>query len=249
MVEPATRPNTGRKGTNGSPPIRGSSQSGAIMRFEKTAHSISTKCATCPICNTSVRRLERHMAKAHGAVKLQSCHDSDKPAALVKDALAQQALTPTHTANQEDQQSERKQAALHVCPVCAVQVKSLEKHAKKTGHGRTVGPPFDKEVARSKRLSKRPADMFQCLQCRAKFPNATQLGSHVAGGHGNRAFQKLVYHARSRTVKVPPEGPPNAVIERPSNMDAKHGWGGSFRDNGQFGSYPSYDGMDDESFA
>lgn len=39
------------------------------------------------------------------------------------------------------------------------------------------------------------------------------------------------------------------VVEKPNNLDSKYGWGGSFRDNGEFGSYPLHDGMDDESFA
>ncbi len=35
--------------------------------------------------------------------------------------------------------------------------------------------------------------------------------------------------------------------DRDAAMDAKYRWGGSFRDHGQFGSYPSHDNMDDES--
>lgn len=37
-------------------------------------------------------------------------------------------------------------------------------------------------------------------------------------------------------------------LESPTrNLDAKHQWGGGFRDNGQFGSYPLHDDMGDES--
>jgi hypothetical protein len=174
----------------------------------------------CPICNISLVKLEQHLKKVH-------------------------AVGSTAT-NISSVQAGRK---LQLCPVCGAMVKSLTKHAKKTGHGPMV-TLFDKAVPRSKARSNRllPA-MLNCPHCRASFPNTTQLASHVAGSHGKRALQNLGYQARSGTIKTVPDSPPHALPERPNNMDAKHGWGGSFRDNGQFGSYPLHDGMDDESFS
>lgn len=64
---------------------------------------------------------------------------------------------------------------------------------------------------------------------------------------------------------VDPVSPPEAAAKRPASQtpgrsvrpdgasgtddggDASYGWGGAFRDHGQFGSHPSFDGMDDES--
>jgi hypothetical protein len=189
------------------------------------------------------------MAKAHEAAKPKLPQVLEKPISLVNEASTQPVSSPTHIESPEVQRSERKKPALHVCPVCAVQVKNLEKHAMRTGHG-PKATLFDKAVARSKGITNQlPTNSFKCPRCRAIFPNTTQLASHVVGSHGKRAFQDLGYQQRSRSIEAPDAYSSGPMNERMTNMDAKHGWGGSFRDNGQFGSYPSHDGMDDESFA
>lgn len=250
MVEPKNLTGTGPKGNNRKSRGRGSSQSdGAIRGLSNTPAQPRKPLAICLKCGVSVRRIERHMAKAHGAAKSQMPQVSEKPVLLVNDASTQPVSRLAPTESPRDPRSERKNPSLHVCPVCAVQVKNLEKHAMKTGHG-PMGSLFDKAVARSKDLTnQRPPDAFKCPHCPANFPNATQLASHVVGSHGKRAFQNLGYQERSSSIRPPDACPPGPMFERSTNMDAKHGWGGSFRDNGQFGSYPSHDGMDDESSA
>lgn len=197
MVEPATLPDTGPKGNNRNSRKRSSSQSGAIRGVGDSPAPPRKPIAICPQCGVSVRRLERHMAKAHGSSKPKAAQISTKPIAPSNDAFGKPVLQPISTGNPGDQLSERKKPALHVCPVCAAQVKSLEKHAMQTGHG-PKATLFDKAVARSKGLTQQyPPATLECPHCRANFPNATQLASHVAGSHGKRAFQNLGYQARS----------------------------------------------------
>ena len=50
---------------------------------------------------------------------------------------------------------------------------------------------------------------------------------------------------KSKRVGSPVPNEP--VRDDDVRLDAKHQWGHTFRDNGQFGSYPSHDDMDDES--
>lgn len=54
---------------------------------------------------------------------------------------------------------------------------------------------------------------------------------------------------RSSTISRKTDAPLVGTKEcqTPQKLDAKFGWGGSFRDHGAFGSYPSHDDMDDES--
>ena len=249
MVEPATRPDTGPRGTDFKTGIKKGKSKGhkvpvtsttSFKSFTRVIHIQPTASfkpidasLTCPECGAKISskagRLEKHLKKVHGPDKV--------------------ALPLSQGKHDLSVSSGTRPPELHVCPECGVLVKSLEKHAKRTGHGPNA-TLFDKAVQRSKgRLKRSPPITVKCPHCRAKFPNSTQLASHVAGSHGKRAFQNLDYQARSTSLKTPDANPPRTVIERSSNMDAKHGWGGSFRDNGQFGSYPSHDGMDDESFS
>lgn len=249
MVEPVTLPDAGPKEESSKRRKRPSSQFGAIQRPSISLGQPQKLTTICPLCRSSVQHLERHMAKAHAAARPLTPEVTDKQFVLASGALAHLILRPFKSKKTDAQQGEGKTPTFHICPICAVQVKSLEKHAKKTGHG-PMPALVDRAVVRSKALLKQHTSAtFKCPHCRANFPNATQQASHVAGSHGKRAFQNLGYQARSTNLKAPDENPPSTVIERSSNMDAKHGWGGSFRDNGQFGSYPSHDGMDDESFS
>lgn len=255
MVEPATCPDTGPRGTDfkrGNKKSKSNGRKAAVTNPTSATSNTSFKSfirviliqptapskpvdagLTCPECGAKISskagRLEKHRIKVHGA-------DSGAlPVSQCRPDLPVSAGT--------------RPPGLHVCPVCGVLVKSLDKHAKRTGHGQNT-TLYGKTVHRSKETRKvAPIIDLGCPKCMAIFPNATQLASHVLGTHGKRAFAALGYRARSRKIENPSESPTQFALDRSPNLDAKHSWGGSFRDNGQFGSYPSHDGMDDESFA
>lgn len=133
-----------------------------------------------------------------------------------------------------------------------------------------AGSSPKKSPKRSPKISGlRVSPELKCPKCKAAFPNVTQLRSHVIGTHGLKAFYGLDLQAtrsqeqhgaeqnrskskknRSEPSRVPPTvekksaSPDSAAQEH--RLDAKRYWGHSFRDHGQFGSYPSHDDMDDE---
>lgn len=180
-------------------------------------------------------------------------------------------------------------ASLTQCRECGAYVSGLLEHLQQA-HGPAASKKEDQSAggkttrgktlwltprqARSGTPKKRPGILMspevKCPKCTASFPNITQLGSHVIGSHGLRAFYALDLQAprsqvqpgakkkrakakknRSEPGRVPPPvergsaSPDSAAQEQ--RLDAKLYWGHSFRDHGQFGSYPSHDDMDDES--
>jgi hypothetical protein len=94
-----------------------------------------------------------------------------------------------------------------------------------------------------------------CPECGA---SVRQLKKHYEKAHSPAAASR-----RLAVLRDSRSSPPSAkshkqdtarqsvgqwpALDDPRDLDAKHGWGGSFRDNGQFGSYPSHDDMGDES--
>ena len=89
-------------------------------------------------------------------------------------------------------------------------------------------------------------------------PKGNRLGSRKSlSGPLQSALEK--YRQTSRPAKkeetsaeestVKSHVPGTAPRGGNEKLDAKYGWGGTFRDNGEFGSYPSHDSMDDESNA
>lgn len=119
-----------------------------------------------------------------------------------------------------------------------------------------------------KRSGLRVSPELKCPKCKATFPNITQLTSHVIGSHGRKAYyaldlqaprsleQNRAEHNRAKNNRATPGRAPTAVekdttspdsANQEQRLDAKRYWGHSFRDHGQFGSYPSHDDMDDES--
>ena len=219
MVELATRPDTGPRGTGikaskskrYNPPVKSATSLKNVIRvidIQPTASLSRLETSlTCPECGCNISskkgHLEKHLRKVHGPSKV------DLPLGQNK----YDSPTAADTVSPE----------LHKCSVCGVFVRSLEKHAKRTGHGARAFNPRPSDH-RSTLPSTAPARLFQAAR--------PSKSSKV-----------------SKALKARPEAPASVMVERSNNLDAKHGWGGSFRDNGQFGSYPSHDAMDDESFS
>ncbi len=175
----------------------------------------------CPDCGVVVRHLNKHKRLRH-------------------DTTVNTELRPT--------------ANLTKCQECGVMVKNLLKHKKKA-HG--IAGERSQATARNK------PKLGQIIP---------QVAQHSPSG-GNRSGSSLIQANKSSVVnQFTSRTRKNSAVEKHKDQDieghtspkkylmltdsdadikrdAKYGWGGAFRDHGQFGSYPSHDDMDDESFA
>lgn len=144
---------------------------------------------------------------------------------------------------------------LYTCKVCGVKVKNLTRHFVRTGHSAgAIRSGGENARQRGKSPTSGPLQL-KCPKCIAVFPNETQLASHVVGSHGRKAFAEMKLN-QSKNSSQGSGGRANRldlnsqdVVETVPQVDAKRHWGNSFRDNGQFGSFPLHDDMDDESSA
>lgn len=214
---------------------------------------------SCAECGQAVRNLAAHQQKAHGPVRNLAAHQQKSHSHVTKSYEI--VVVPTVLP---------KTKTLHVCGVCGATVKSLTRHFERTGHSPTASTGADSKVVRH--AGNVPARVVsptvQCPRCGARFPNVTQLASHMVGSHGQKAFFQLNFdHARklnreksaqkSKPLKRGGNQPASGQSSKEANipvgqepqLDAKKHWGHAFRDHGQFGSYPAHDDMDDESSA
>lgn len=206
----------------------------------------------CPRCGKSVRGLEAHLRDVHGQASsnnkptLSGCANSHgslvgpKANPRPKQKLGLPAFV---------------YAKLSVCSVCGAVVKNLSRHFNEAGHKPAPDTLADATPPSVARLSKGPSTLMACPKCNARFPNKTQLSSHVLGTHGRKAFFQLNFDDSrqwkngGRGAAVGPTTNVGTQVDQGPSLDAKKHWGHSFRDHGQFGSYPSHDDMDDESSA
>ena len=112
--------------------------------------------------------------------------------------------------------------------------------------------------------------VYACHLCKAVMKNAQRLAAHISKVHELRSSYKNLNNRKittrnkssttgsskstsvlkkSKSSNQKYNSNPTGVYEHSETMDASRGWGGSFRDYGQFGSHPMYDSMDDESFS
>jgi hypothetical protein len=144
-------------------------------------------------------------------------------------------------------------ANLSICEVCGVQVKNIGSHRQKTGHYavHVAGEPNPSANKRSRpalgKTALLPAKLA-CPHCRFKPKNFDELSHHIQVSHANETrWVPAQGFKDSRLPKESTHKPSLDKRELKQSMDATHQWGGSFRDHGQFGSYPSHDDMGDES--
>lgn len=123
------------------------------------------------------------------------------------------------------------------CPDCGEVVRHLNKH-KRIRHDTTVNAKM------------RPSpQLTKCQKCGVM---VKRLSKHQDKAHGNGSEEsRVAARKKSRPIQgtFQVENLSSSAVGETRERDAKHGWGGAFRDHGQFGSYPSHDDMDDESFA
>ena len=86
-----------------------------------------------------------------------------------------------------------------------------------------------------------------CSICRIVAETPLVLRVHKERAHG--IFTEKHLQQQPPLVGSNKGGPDTLDDNERSQRDGSYGWGGSFRDHGQFGSHPSFDPMDDESSA
>ena len=230
----------------------------------------------CPECGAKMSgqagRLEKHIAKAHSPEKAAlalrkiqiNARDAVPPVlhrcrqcgVMVK-SLKQHALKTGHRAVPPIRRAAADSAALRIPPPPVIRFgcRHCNSHFANSGqlashlwgvHGQRLLAGIDYRTV--------PAPIYP-----TRIPRAIKSSNKAQPSNANKSSKAAQSPLKLR-VRLKPK-PSTAiaraderdartqVVEKPSNPDAKYGWGGSFRDNGQFGSYPSHDGMDDESFA
>lgn len=130
------------------------------------------------------------------------------------------------------------------CPHCGVLIRSnwLTRHIAGV-HG-SVGlgdAPAE--------LTKKKGDMTRCGLCGVL---VRKMDRHLRKAHqGSKASMQetssVKMHAAVSGAGLSSESEPDDLRTEHRSDDSSIGWGQSFRDHGLFGSYPSHDGMDDES--
>lgn len=137
---------------------------------------------------------------------------------------------------------------LFECPECQNSVENLEKHFLKRHPG-----------ARLPQVMPTPLALIQsgkCPFCTLRRVDRVRLLQHLVEHHdlaflrGNEPAESTESTPLTNTSKNPafePQMPQESGGVLPeSALDATRAWG-AFRDNGQFGSHPAHDNMDDES--
>lgn len=159
--------------------------------------------------------------------------------AAARNESTKQARTPCAQRKKKAQLNTYvKQLPVYIkCPDCGEVVRHLNKH-QRLRHHTTVNA----EV-------RRVVNLTRCQKCGVMVKN---LSKHQKKVHGKGSEElRIAARKKSRPIQGTSqvENPTSLAVGETRERDAKHGWGGAFRDHGQFGSYPSHDDMDDESFA
>lgn len=149
------------------------------------------------------------------------------------------------------------QEALVACPHCpgrmperALAAHLLRKHpAPSPTEGTSTSASRAQEPTKPRGKPNKPRKLvqgFPCSRCRVVAPTQLVLDEHM------RRVHRFIRHGDGsggarRTDEDDSRAPAHSMPR--NELDATYGWGGSWRDHGQFGSHPSYDRMDDDSTA
>lgn len=202
----------------------------------------SDKSGKCPLCNVFVKNLDKHKRKAHGPPRILT-----------------RVATPTASADD----------GMKHCPYCKVVAPTervLQAHINRVHSDRRQfsDPRVVQNVVVSPANAGKIGSRRPCPFCKFVALTNSDLNAHVLTAHGGQTRPPNPRKAKNgkppcqRSTKAPANEQletamqstlrgAEPLIER--NLDAKENWGASFRDNGQFGSYPSHDDHDDESFS
>lgn len=213
---------------------------------------LALKPEQCTVCDAQVLGLRFHMQKAHGpepvAKRKKTKKSSSRP--KVKSTSKSNGLLHSETSAFAVRTQVIHDPATRTCVVCGVPIDNLYRHFLSTGH--SPGSSFKKHSSRGSDAPhlKNKKNKAKCNRCGERFPNAALLEAHVLNMHGSEALRRE--KVQSRSGGQPAEGESHRgfdPIQQGSHLDDKKHWEHSFRDHGQYGSYPSHDDMDDESSA
>lgn len=139
------------------------------------------------------------------------------------------------------------------CPTCMVvlYLKNLERHLRKV-HQEVIQTPSRGSsrfaaTGLSSSSGSLPPNVVKCPRCPVVAPDQRSLFAHLRFSHGEQLGDIKNTQSHSAVAGSQGDVRPAGGGRGESAMDGSYGWGTSFRDNGQFGSYPSFDPMDDES--
>jgi hypothetical protein len=153
------------------------------------------------------------------------------------------------TSREEKSKSPKKAIFLPECPVCQARVENLNKHYAKHHLGRRVLDAAELKNARQL------IQEGKCPFCEFKKGNQALLLQHLTNVHGvieAKQFSKVQMTsiaAVAENYSTKDSLFSTATVEKSVLTDGQHLASQAFRDNGQFGSYPLHDAMDDESSA
>lgn len=212
------------QGHEGSPP----NAAGSGFKPGEPARALTS----CSVCQVTVRcdRVQTHMAKVHPSAAKTSLVDmqlTKKSGALLSRAPTQREFLP--------------------CPRCGLRFSPAQLRIHSQTHERRGmrGPEATTHVIqrRLEALTK-----VSCPKCQRRVPNG-QLDAHLAMTHAIRPTLRLNTGGDSRTSdggKLAVEG--SAYPSEQERDEAEDGSSGYhvFRENGRFGSLPSFDAYGDE---
>lgn len=110
--------------------------------------------------------------------------------------LPQHEVTGASDAKKDEAASGRAPkpgSRLSKCPICSSMVADLDKHMRKARHDPNGAAALRPRPKPPEVSVERDAAGFVCPFCSARWPNAVQLKSHVAGIHGSGAFAALKF--------------------------------------------------------
>lgn len=189
----------------------------------------------CAICGAEVKEknMAKHLRQRHGGTS----------------AVGYLAAQPAGSRPQLTADS-APLGALPRCRLCGVAVpKRMSRHLRRVHaqlpHLQPCSGPYTIEVIDEHHVHRGSGVI--CSVCGIWAETPLVLAVHKQKVHCIRSLYPDEPPSNSpRLGAVSPIGSADDGASR-EGRDATHGWGGSFRDHGQFGSHAEYDGMDDES--
>lgn len=195
---------------------------GKLNKPQKTG--IISNPSKCPVCRCHMAThalLCFHIRSVHGKKLLSERIQYGVASGVLGQLLGRESADETHTISLNNIAAKVRFAGasgLTKCTDCGANVKNLRKHQRKAHTAKASIKIADRARSRSTRSTP------------AKIPSKTPIRKDQPKQQAFGETSRVDIDCRSLAV-----------------LDAKHHWGQSFRDHGNFGSYPSHDDMDDES--
>jgi len=227
-----------RNENNQQPKINNDSTSNVESIVEDTALSNSSqKKRFCPFCKSFVTDYIKHFNEKHKEEVMKEKYSSDCSSSKLFDESMKNKMQNFHQPFKTNRQ-------FRICPKCNQKIleKNFKKHMKKV-HSSIEKRVMNTEISQeqttlkvNKPRHRKRKNFVKCPICNV-LVLYTSLKDHITLTHKKiETIKKNTDYCISLKKK--------RIIE--TKIDGSKGWH-TFRDHGQFGSYPSFDPMDDES--